>query len=395
MQNADERYSHDVGEGYYVGLQTNLKRLELSQNMLEWLSYPTNNLGDCYQPEKCLLPNTMDQERNAVERMAQWLGLPVDECWGYVGGGSSFGNLQGMWMGATILPDATLVFTESAHYSVHKFATCLRFKKVKVIKSHPNGEMDMDDFAQRIERGERIVIVLTAGTTMTSAYDPVAYCTALMEAHDCEYYLHLDAALGGLIVPFIDRASLPSRDDYSFHNPAISSITVSMHKVLGAPMPANVFMARQQVVTRFKEMANRIPYFNDLEDITVYGSRDGFRAALINERLMSVTPEQMAALVSANALQAQQLAVALHDIGLEGAFAQPGGLAVVIPLEALDRVLTPQQQGMLQQKYRLVRSKHVMHLYVMGHVTSAMCHEFLEDCRMLVESNRHLHPANA
>ena len=388
MHNTAERYSHNDGEGYYVGLQTNLKRLSLSQETMARLSYPTNNLGDCYQPEKCLLPNTMAQERLAVERMAAWLGLPADETWGYVGGGSSFGNLQGMWMGATILPDATLVFTESAHYSIHKFATCLRFKKVKVIKSHLNGEIDLEDFERQIEQGERVVIVLTAGTTMTSAYDPVARCTAVLEQYRCDYYLHMDAALGGLIVPFIDSAILPTRDDYTFRNPAVSSTTISMHKVLGAPMPANVFIARQCVVSRFKEMVNRIPYFNDLEDITVYGSRDGFRAALIYEQLLNVTPQQLEALVSTNAQQAQQLAAGLRAVGLDSTFAQPGGLAVVIPLASLDRMLTAQQQDMLQRKYRLVSSKQVLHLYVMGHVTSAMCREFLEDCRAMVRLNQ-------
>lgn len=387
MQHVAEKYSQDNGQGYYVGYQVNLERLDQSPDTLARLSYLTNNAGDCYQPEKSQMPNTMTQERLAVERVASWLGLPAKECWGYIGGGSSFGNLQGMWMGATLMPEATVVFAESAHHSIHKFAACLRFSKIKVIKSHFNGEMDIEDFARQIEEGERIVIVVTAGTTMTSAYDPVAQCTALLEARKCEYYLHLDAALGGLVVPFIDKSILPSRDDYSFHNPAVSSTTISMHKVLGAPMPANVFIARQNVIECFKKMVNSIPYLSDVEDISIYCSRDGFRAALIYERLQSMTREKMTALVSTNVQQAQQLALALDSMGFEGTFSQPGGLAVAIPLASLARLLTPQQQSMLQQKYHLAKSKQIMHLYIMGHVTNEMCSEFLEDCRSMVQLN--------
>lgn len=92
---------------YFIGLQTNLLPLEVSPHTIEQLKYVSNNLGDCYEPEKCPIPNTMHQERWAVEKVAAWLDLPSKECWGYIGGGSTLGNLQGMWMGATLVPNAT------------------------------------------------------------------------------------------------------------------------------------------------------------------------------------------------------------------------------------------------------------------------------------------------
>lgn len=80
-------YSQNNGNGYYTGIQTNLEHIDISAKTLSLLSHLTNNLGDCYEQESCPLPNTMHQERAAVEHMAEWLSLPANECWGYVGGG--------------------------------------------------------------------------------------------------------------------------------------------------------------------------------------------------------------------------------------------------------------------------------------------------------------------
>lgn len=74
-----------------------------------------------------------------------------------------------MWIRLTLFPEATLVFTDSAHYSILKFANYLRLNKIKIIKSGVNGEIDLADFKRQIKDGETIVLVLTAGTTMTSA----------------------------------------------------------------------------------------------------------------------------------------------------------------------------------------------------------------------------------
>ncbi|MGM5630171.1 pyridoxal-dependent decarboxylase [Apibacter raozihei] len=372
---------------YYLGIQVNLSEIHVSERILSRLNHLTNNLGDCYLEENCPLPNTMEEEREAVELMGNILDLPKDDCWGYVGEGSSLGNLQGMWMGSLLLSDATLVFSESAHYSIYKFAACLKFKKIKIIKSQVNGEMDLHDLYDKIEENEKVVIILTAGTTMTSAYDPVEDCMDILKSKSCEFYFHLDAALGGMIIPFLSQEQFPSKNDFTFRNKDISSMTVSMHKVLGSPMPANIFLARQQVVKDFKNKANSISYFNNMNDITVYGSRDGFRATVICELMKDLDATLMKNRLTANIGKVEKIVFELQCMGVENAFSQQGGLAVVIPLHSFNEVLTEEQQFWLQKKYSLIKSSTVVHIYIMDHVSDSICDELISDFKMLKEQN--------
>ncbi|KVM84523.1 hypothetical protein WJ60_21480 [Burkholderia ubonensis] len=368
---------------YYSGIQVNLSPLEPSAADTALLSGLINNLGDCYEPDCCPLPNTMAEEREAVETVAAWLSLPSRECWGYIGGGSTLGNLQGMWMGSTLVSDATLVFSEAAHYSVPKAANLLGFSRVKVVRTQATGQIDVEDLSQKIEPGESVVLVLTAGTTMTSAYDNVEQCIDVLKRKACKYYLHLDAALGGLIVPFVDARDMPNCAEFSFQNKSISSMTISAHKVLGTPMPANVFVSRQAVADQFKDAVGAIPYLSDLKDTTLYGSRDGFRAAIVLSRLRAVGFPRLKASVQNSLRNAQWLAEALRYQGMADAFCVAGGLAVVVPLASFERALSARGQRFLTDKYRLVRDRNVIHMYVMAHISRTICEEFASDCAAL------------
>ncbi|WP_114191825.1 pyridoxal-dependent decarboxylase [Edaphovirga cremea] len=367
---------------YYIGVQVNLSPLDsLSQNMAPALRYLTNNLGDCYQSQHCPLPNSMDDECEAVEIMATLLGLPKDECWGYIGGGSTLGNLQGMWIGRTLYPDATLVFSKSAHYSIYKFASLLGFTQVKIINDTPSGAIDLADFQAKISPDEDIVMVLTAGTTMTCAYDPIDRCVELLSKNNSRIYLHLDAALGGFVIPYIDESILNTPTaEYTFSNPAISSVTVSTHKVLGTPMPANIFVCRKEIAEKFKCCVNEVPYLGQIKDITVYGSRDGFRASTVLSRLKEMQSSRLYDLVHGSLEKIDFIIRKLQKMGLENVFTNPAGLAVVMSLATFQSRFYQEGQQFLKEKYHLVQDNHYLHLYVMGHVSQAICAEFLDDC---------------
>jgi len=64
---------------HYTGIQVNLRTLTISDKTIESLHRLTNNLGDCYEEEVCPLPNTMNEERAAVELVSGWLNLDKEE----------------------------------------------------------------------------------------------------------------------------------------------------------------------------------------------------------------------------------------------------------------------------------------------------------------------------
>lgn len=366
---------------HYTGIQVNLRRLNISDRTIDALHRLTNNLGDCYEEEVCPLPNTMSEERAAVELVSGWLNLNKDETWGYVGEGSSIGNLQGMWMGMALNKDATLIFTDQAHYSIPKFGSMLKFNQVKVIKTTQEGSIDIDDLAARITENEKLVVVLTAGTTITSAYDDINRVINTLKEKNCPFYLHLDAALGGFILPFIEDKDFPDRLDYTFANPSISSLTVSCHKVIGVPMPSNIFISRWKVYEAFKQQVNKIEYFENKDDVTVYGSRDGFRAGVVYERLSNIQKSEIAECVNKGISLASYLADNINTtLGVKNAFSVKGGLATVFSKMEFDHIFSPEALKRIVKRYRLVSDDRFYHMYQMAHMDKSICDEFIEFC---------------
>ncbi|MFP1916057.1 pyridoxal-dependent decarboxylase [Lonsdalea quercina] len=366
---------------HYTGIQVNLRTLTISDKTIESLHRLTNNLGDCYEEEVCPLPNTMNEERAAVELVSGWLNLDKEETWGYVGEGSSIGNLQGMWMGMTLIKDATLIFTDQAHYSIPKFGSILKFKNVKVIKTTQEGSIDINDLAARITENEKLVVVLTAGTTITSAYDDINRVLATLKDKHCPFYLHLDAALGGFILPFINDEDFPDRLDYTFANPSILSLTVSCHKVIGVPMPSNIFISRWKVYEAFKKQVNKIEYFENKDDVTVYGSRDGFRAGVVYERLSNIKKSEIAEWVSQGISLASYLADKISTtLGIRNTFSVKGGLATVFSKTEFDHQFSQDALKRIVQRYRLVNDGRFYHMYQMAHMDKPICDEFIDFC---------------
>ena len=76
-----------------------------------------------------------------------------------------------------------------------------------MIKSRRNGEMDYQDFKDMLSswRSAPPIIFANVGTTMREAFDSVSEIKkVLKELAIPEYYIHVDAALGGMTLPFIE-----------------------------------------------------------------------------------------------------------------------------------------------------------------------------------------------
>ena len=57
-------------------------------------------------------------------------------------------------------------------------------------------------------------------------------------------YIHADAALSGMILPFVDDPQ-----PYGFDS-GFDSVSVSGHKMIGAPLPCGVALTRKHYVSR-------------------------------------------------------------------------------------------------------------------------------------------------
>ena len=249
---------------HFVGYPCNTK-FDYSP-LYHFLKYPLNNIGDPFVPTNYHI-NTHQYECEVVDIFRQLTDAPADSTWGYVTNGGTEGNLYGIFLAREIFPDCMVYYAEDAHYSVSKILRCLHVRNI-MIKSNPDGTMDMADLREtiKIHRDVPPVIFANIGTTMKGASDDLEAMHKMLEEMAIQrYYIHVDAALSGMILPFVDE---PHPWNFSA---GIDSIAISGHKMVGSPLPCGVVLAKKEYVDR---IARGVEYVGTL-DTTIMGSRNG------------------------------------------------------------------------------------------------------------------------
>jgi histidine decarboxylase len=142
------------------------------------------------------------------------------------------------------------------------------------------------------EENKRVVIVANIGTTLKGAVDDVDKILSLLESlhfTNKEFFLHLDGALFGMMLPFVHAEEKRIADEdgkvdndsgaielfahkaVTFNKPGVGSISVSGHKFLGCPVPCGIVITRKQYIDR---LSQDISYIAS-RDATILGSRNG------------------------------------------------------------------------------------------------------------------------
>jgi histidine decarboxylase len=277
--------------GYPYNLDFDFSDLHQLQN------YSINNLGDPWV-ESNYGVHSRQFEVGVLEWFGRFWDLDVEAMWGYVTNCGTEGNLHGILVGRECLPDAILYASKESHYSVLKAARMYRMEAVRVA-TLVTGEIDCAHLRECLtegkNKGKSAVLNINVGTTVRGAVDDLDSVLAILHdlgyvsSHelaarrkagtaspsDLGYYIHVDGALFGLMLPFLKDKHLDA-PVVSFAKP-IGSISVSGHKFIGAPVPCGV------VVVRKEHMVNvtmDIEYLNS-RDATIMGSRNGHAALYI------------------------------------------------------------------------------------------------------------------
>ena len=240
--------------------------------LIPFLSHCLNNLGDPFHQTN-YRANTHQFEREVILHFAQLTGLDSDDAWGYVTSGGTEGNMYGLYLARELHPEGMLYFSEEAHYSILKIARILNMPHTTV-KRRPDGEIDCDDLRDMltVHRDRPAIILATNGTTMRGAVDDI---TAIRQIIDelgiAEHYIHADAALSGMILPYVDDPQ-----PFGF-DAGIDSISISGHKLIGVPLPCGIVLTRKHLV----EILGRAVELVGVNDTTLSGSRNGLTPLML------------------------------------------------------------------------------------------------------------------
>ncbi|AFY41767.1 histidine decarboxylase [Nostoc sp. PCC 7107] len=231
----------------------------------KFFSFLLNNAGDPYiEPNFGLHSRKFEQE--VLSFFAQLYKIPENEFWGYVTAGGTEGNLYGILLAREIYPDGILYSSQDSHYSIAKAARLFGVQH-QVINSQINGEISYEYLSQAIQQNSHkpVIISLNIGTTVKGAIDDLDKILEILKRHQIkDYYIHCDAALSGMILPFLDHAP-----QINFQKP-IDSVAIS-GKFIGSPIPCGVVLTKKKWVEKVETM---IEYIGS-KDTTILGSRNG------------------------------------------------------------------------------------------------------------------------
>ena len=284
----------------------------------------------------------------------------ADSFWGYVTNGGTEGNMYGIFLGRELFPEGLVYYSEDTHYSVSKILRCLHVRSI-MIKSLPDGGIDLDDLRETIKIHHDVppIILANIGTTMKGAVDDLDGIRQILnDLAVPQHYIHADAALSGMVLPFVDD---PQPWDFAA---GVDSIAISGHKMIGSPIPCGVALAKRSHVDR---IARSVEYVGTL-DTTLAGSRNGITPLFLWYAFRTAGYGGLRRRVRACFEVADYAIEQFRRIGRD-AWRHRNSVTVVFA-----RPLPP-----IIHKWQLAVHHEVAHIITMPHVTRAMIDQLIDD----------------
>ena len=328
--------------------------------LLPFMRYAINNVGDPFHDSN-FRSNTHQMEREVIGIFADLMHISREQVWGYVTSGGTEGNMYGLYLGRELYPDGVVYFSQDTHYSVVKIMSVLKVRNV-MIRSQDNGEIDYDDLHEtiRINRDVPAIMMANIGTTMKGAIDDVGKIRDILnDLAVTRSYLHADAALSGMILPFVDDPQ-PYGFDVGF-----DSVSVSGHKMVGSPLPCGVALTRREYVSR---IARAIEYVGVL-DTTLTGSRNALTPLMMWYAFEQHGLDGFRRIVN-GCLETAEYAVTRFNDGGIPAWRNKNSVTVVFPRPPADVV----------RKWQLAPYEDIAHLIAMPHITREVIDAVVDDC---------------
>jgi tyrosine decarboxylase/aspartate 1-decarboxylase len=168
------------------------------------------------------------------------------------------------------IPNPEVVLPQSAHFSFNKICCMLKIKPVYV-GLDSDFRADITQIENSITKNT-ISLVGTAGTAELGAVDQIDRISEIAVKYGV--WLHVDAAFGGLVIPF-----LKERFAFDFGLRGVASMTVDPHKMGMAAIPAGGILFKESKMLNY--VKTETPYLSNSAQYTFVGTRTGAAAASV------------------------------------------------------------------------------------------------------------------
>lgn len=337
-----------------------------------FLRFSLNNVGDPFA-DSFYRENTFAFEREVIAFFQQHLRAAPNDTWGYMTAGGTEGNLYGLYLARELFPDGVVYYSEHTHYSVAKVVRVLGARSI-MIRGRDDGQIDYDDLHEtlKLHRDVPPILLANIGTTMHGAVDDLDRIHAILkDLAITRRYIHADAALSGMILPWV-----PDPQPFGF-DAGIDSIAVSGHKFIGAPMPCGVVLARRHHVDR---VARSVEYVGCM-DTTIAGSRNALAPLILWTALQRRG--------AAGLRQRARFCLELADYAI--AQFQAAGIAAWRHQNSIT-VVFPRPDDSVIAHWQMAPSRNIAHLITMPHLTSAVVDRVVRDIAATLRPRPHPAP---
>lgn len=327
------------------------------------------NLGD-----SGLFPAVAKLEEETIHMLGTLLSN--SKASGHIVTGGTEANTLALWAAkkTSNKKNCEVIMPASAHCSFDKAADLLG---LKIVKIGLNSKFQVDvEAAARAVNSNTVGIIGVAGTTGLGVVDPISELSEI--AVEKDLYLHVDAAFGGFVLPFLKELGFES-PDYDFSLSGVSSITIDPHKMGLAPIPAGGILFRNERMK--KAVAWKVSYLagGESEQATLAGTRSGASVIAVWSLLKHLGEYGYKRIVSHCMRLTQELADGIQKIeGLDIAV-EPTMNIVGIKSEAWD--IRRIAQELRLRRWAVALFPGHIRIVVMPHIQEQHIEMFLDDLK--------------
>jgi tyrosine decarboxylase/aspartate 1-decarboxylase len=313
---------------------------------------------------------TQEIERETLDILAiDIFGSKKNEFDGYIASGGTEANIQALWLYRNYFmktfganpSEIAIIASDDTHYSIAKGSNLLLIDWINVPVGFENRKIEVDFFETKllisVSKGKKyFIVVCNMGTTMFGSVDNPENYTKILEKHNLAFKLHIDAAYGGFVYPFLSQETI-----LSFKNPKVSSITVDAHKMLQAPYGTGIFLCRKGLIENV--LTKEAEYVEGM-DLTLSGSRSGANAVAVWMILATYGPNGWFEKVKVLQMRTDWLCHQLSDLNIPY-FREPNMNIVTIKSSFIPEKLAhqfdlvPQKHTAENEWYKIVVMEHV------------------------------------
>ena len=200
-----------------------------------YIKFLDTNLGD---PE--LFPGTNEIEIALKKYILKLLNAPKTARGITVSGGTE-GNITAMWLAKELTKKNEIILSKSAHFSFKKIASLINMKII-TIPLTKNYVIDINKIKNKINDNTAAIIGI-AGSTELGTIDSIPQLSDI--SLDENIFLHVDAAFGGFIIPFLKNLNYEVTD-FDFNLKGVNSISIDAHKMGYSAIPLGLLAVRKK-----------------------------------------------------------------------------------------------------------------------------------------------------